>query len=433
VTAVAARRRPLGLLGQRNFRLLWTGETVSTAGNAMATVGVPLLAVTVLHASTFAVAALTAAAYLPWLVIGLPAGAWVDRLPPRPLMITCDVISALLFASLPVAAWTRTLSAPLVVAVALLVGAVNVFFATAYQVYLPSLVTRDELVEGNAKLQAGLSVASITGRGAVGLAQAVGTAPSLLFNAGSFLVSAACLLRIRQPAPVPVAARATVPAAAPPAPEPRVRSTVRAEVADGVRWVAHDPYFRPLTLYAALSNLAYSGNLALVVVFLVRVVGLGSLAVGLVTATGGIGGLAGALMAGRLARTFGSARTLLLVNLGSGLFSLLIPLTAPGPRIACYVAGSAVVSGGIIVSNVIAGSFRQEYCPPSMLGRATASMRLVAFGAVPLGALLAGALGTTLGVRNGLWVDLALYAASGSLLLTRSIRTARDLPRCPVS
>ena len=422
MTVVAERRRPLGLLGQRNFRLLWTGETVSTAGNAMATVGVPLLAVTVLHASTFAVAALTAAAYLPWLVIGLPVGAWVDRLPPRPLMITCDVLSALLFASLPVAAWIGILNTPLVVAVALLAGAVNVFFATAYQVYLPSLVTRAELVEGNAKLQAGLSVASITGRGAVGLAQAVGPAPSLLFNAGSFLVSAACLLRIRAPA---------APPATEPAPEPKVGTTVRAEVAQGVRWVARDPYFRPLTLYAALSNLAYSGNLALVVVFLVRVVGLGSLAVGLATATGGIGGLVGALISARLARTFGSARTLILVNLGSGLFSLLIPLTARGPRIACYVIGAAVVSAGIIVSNVIAASFRQEYCPPSMLGRATATTRLVAFGAVPLGALLAGTLGTALGVRNGLWVDLALYAASGSLLLTRSIRTTRDLPRRP--
>ena len=98
-------RRPGGLLWQRNFLLLWTGETVSQTGNAMAVVGVPLLAVEVLRASTFAVSALTAAAYLPWLVIGLPAGAWVDRLPPRPLMVTCDVVSALLFASLPAAAW----------------------------------------------------------------------------------------------------------------------------------------------------------------------------------------------------------------------------------------------------------------------------------------------------------------------------------------
>ena len=420
MTAADGRRRIGGLLRQRNFRLLWIGETVSTAGSMMATVAVPLLAVTVLHASTFAVAALTAAAYLPWLIIGLPAGAWVDRLPAGPLMIACDVISALLYASLPVAAWTGTLSTGLVAAVVLVAGAVNVVFATAYQVYLPSLVTPAELVEGNAKLQAGLSVAAVTGRGAVGLAQAVGAAPSLLFNSASFLVSAASLLRIRPAQRVP---------APRPAPEPPGRSSVRAEVGQGVRWVARDPYFRPLTLYAALSNLAYSGNLALVVVFLVRVVGLGSLAVGLVTATGGIGGLIGALTVGRLARAFGSARTLILVNLGSGLFSLLIPLTARGPRIACYVVGAAVVSGGIIASNVIAASFRQEYCPPSMLGRATASTRLVAYGAVPLGALLAGALGTALGIRNGLWVDLSFYAASASLLLTRNIRTVRDLPR----
>jgi len=432
VTAVTERRHsvPGGLLRQPNFRLLWIGETVSTAGNAMAAVGVPLLAVTVLHASTFAVSALTAAAYVPWLVIGLPAGAWVDRLPARPLMITCDVISALLYASLPIAAWTGTLSIGLVVAVALLAGAVNVLFATAYQVYLPSLVSPGELVEGNAKLQGGASVASVAGRGAVGLAQAVGAAPSLLFNAASFLVSAACLLRIRPPEP-------TVPA---PAPRDRAgvraevwRAGVRAEVGRGIRFVSRDPYLRPLTLFAALANLAYSGNLALVVIFLVRVVGLGSVALGLVTATSGIGGLTGALVAGRLARAFGTARTLILVEMGGGLCSLLIPLTARGPRIACYLIGAAVVSGAITAGGVIAASFRQEYCPAPMLGRVTASMRLVTFGAIPLGALLAGALGTALGIRTGLWVDLALYASSGSLLLTRSIRTAKDLPRRPGS
>jgi MFS family permease len=99
-----------GLLWHRNFRLLWIGETVSGAGNSMAAVGVPLLAVAVLHASTFAVSALTAAAYLPWLVIGLPAGAWVDRLPSRPLMVSCDIVSALLYGSLPVAAWIGVLT-----------------------------------------------------------------------------------------------------------------------------------------------------------------------------------------------------------------------------------------------------------------------------------------------------------------------------------
>jgi len=418
VTAVAERRRA-GLLRQRNFRLLWIGETVSTAGSAMAVVGIPLLAVTVLHAGTFAVAVLTAAAYLPWLVIGLPAGAWVDRLPTRPLMITCDVISALLFASLPAAAWIGVLSTGQVVAVALLAGAANVFFATAYQICLPSLVTKAELVEGNAKLQGAASVAAIGGRGAAGLAaEAIGAVPALLVNAASFLVSAGCLLRIRPPVPGPSA----------PA---RARPARRASVGEGIRFVARDPYLRPLTFYGAVANLAYTGNLALVVVFLVRVVGLGAAAVGLLTAASGIGSLLGALFAVPLARVFGTARALILACLGSGLAGLLIPLTGPGPRIACYVAGSATVAGGIAAGNVIVRSFLQGYTPPSMLGRVTASMRFLGQGAVPLGALLAGALGASLGVRIGLWAVLAIYAGSGSFLLTSPICTVRNLPARP--
>jgi predicted MFS family arabinose efflux permease len=416
---VRAAHRFGGLLWQRNFRLLWIGESVSGIGNAMAVVGIPLLAVTVLRASTFAVAALTAAAYLPWLVIGLPAGAWVDRLSCRPLMIGCDVISALLYASLPVAAWIGVLTTGQVVVVALLAGAANVFFATAYQVYLPSLVTVAELVEGNAKLQGSASVATIGGRSAAGLAaQAVGDATALLFNGVSFLVSAACLLCIRT--------------AAPPR-EPVARpTTVRAEVSQGIRFVVGDPYLRPLTVYGAVANLAYTGNLALVVVFLVRVVGLGPAAVGLLMAAGGIGGLLGALAAGRLARWLGTARALLLTSaLGTGLFGLLIPLTGTGPKLAYYVIGAAVVAAGIVVGNIIVGSFRQAYCPPEMLGRVGASMRFLAFGAIPLGALLAGGLGTALGVRNALWVILAIYALSGMLLLTRGIRTRRDLPGAP--
>jgi MFS family permease len=186
-----------------------------------------------------------------------------------------------------------------------------------------------------------------------------------------------------------------------------------------------------MTLYAAVANLAYTGNLALVVVFLVRVVGLGSAAVGLLLAAGGIGGVLGALMAPRLTRALGTARTLVLASLGAGLSGLLIPLTGPGIRLACYLAGSALIAGGISVSNVVAGSFRQEYCPPAMLGRAAASMRFLAYGMIPLGALVAGALGTALGVRNALWIVQVIFAVSALFLLTPRIRGARQLPRRP--
>jgi MFS family permease len=412
---VGAAGRFGGLLWQRNFRLLWTGETVSAVGNAMAVVGVPLLAVTVLHASTFAVSALTAAAYLPWLVIGLPAGAWVDRLPRRPLMIACDVASALLYASLPAAAWAGVLTTGQVIIVTVLAGAASVLFAASYQAYLPSLVTAPELIEGNAKLQGSASAAAIGGRGAAGLAaQMVGAATALLFNAGSFLVSAACLLSIRAAAP-PQAAR-------------KRATTIRAEIAEGVWFVARDPYLRPLTIYATTSNLAYGGVAALVVVFLVRVAGLSPAAVGLLMAAAGLGGVAGAVVARRLARRLGTARALLLATVVSGPFGLLIPLTGPAARTAFFVVGWAVVAAGVLIGNIITASFRQDYCPPSMLGRVTAGMRFLGFGGVPLGALAAGGLGTAIGVRQALWVVVAADALTGTLLLTRAIRSGKDLP-----
>ncbi len=285
-------------------------------------------------------------------------------------MIGCDVVSTLLFASLPAAAWTGVLTTGQVIAVALLGGTANVFFATAYQVYLPSLVTAAELTEGNARLQVGASAASISGRALAGLAaQAIGAAPALLFNAASFGVSAACLLRTRRPplrssaAPDPTRDLAPDPASSSAPPGTRGLS---AGIGAGLRLVVHDPYLRPLTLYPAAANLAYTGNLALVVVFLVRVVRVSPAVAGLLMAAGGFGGLLGAVAAPGLSRAFGSARGLVLVSLGTGLAGLLIPLTARGPWLACYLAGSMLIAAGIAVTNVIAGSFRQEYCPPSM-------------------------------------------------------------------
>jgi predicted MFS family arabinose efflux permease len=333
-------------------------------------------------------------------------------------MVSCDIVSALLYASLPVAAWAGVLTTGQVLAVALLAGAANVFFATAYQVYLPALVTPGELLEGNAKLQGSMSVATLGGSSAAGLAaKAVGDATALLFNAGSFLVSATCLLLIRaRPAPREPAKRAT---------------TVRAEISEGARFIVRDPLLRPMTIYAAIANLANSGSTALVVVFLIRVAGFGPAAVGLLMATTGAGGIAGAMVARRVARRLGTARALLLCMLGSGWFALLIPLTGPGPRAAFYVAGSAVLGAGGTAGNIILVSFRQAYCPPPMLGRVTASQRFLVYGTIPLGALMAGGLGTVLGVRNALWVMLGLFALSGTVLLTRSVRADKNLPDTP--
>ncbi len=392
----------------------------------MAVVGMPLLAVTVLHASTVAVAAITASAYLPWLIIGLPAGAWVDRLPCRRLMITCDIMSFTLYASLPASAWAGELTIAQVIAVALAAGSVSVLFTTAYRVLLPSLVAPEDLIEGNAKLQGSAAAAAIGGRAASGIAaEAVGAATALMFNAASFAVSAACLLAIRPAAPPPPAT------SAPPAARPA--TTLRAEIAEGTRFIRRDPYLRPLTLYGCAANLAYSGSTALVVLLLVRVIGLGPAAAGLLLAVSGFGGIGGALAARRLARRAGSARALLLCAAAGGLSGLLIPLAGPGPRAAFFAAGATTVSAAIAVSNIVIGSFRQAYCPPALLGRVTATMSLLVRAGIPLGALAAGAIAAAVGVRGALWVLMTCFALSAALLATPAIRSARNLPRQPAA
>jgi MFS family permease len=423
-----------GLLRQRRFRLLWIGETISQLGNAMAVVGVPLVAVTVLHASTFTIGVLAAAAWLPWLVIGLPAGAWVDRLPARRVMIACDVVSAVLYASVPVTAWAGVLTTGLLVAVQLGGGAASVLFMTAYQVYLPSLVEPGDLIAGNTKMQGSASAAAFAGPGLAGLvAQLLGAVTALLGNALSFLVSAGCLLGAGPARPGPARPRSRRPGSRRPghAAAPRAAASLHAEIGDGLRLVLRDPFLRQLSVFWAAANLALTGYAALLVVFLVRVVGLTPVWVGLLTAIPGIGGIVGALLTGRITARFGTARGLLGATLVGVPFGLLIPLTGPGPRLAFYAAGALVAFAGLAVGNIIIAAFRQSYAPPGMCGRVTATMRFLIFGTSPLGALLGGALGTALGIRDALWILLGAVTLSGTLLLTPALARRRDLPGPP--
>jgi predicted MFS family arabinose efflux permease len=408
------RTRPGGLLWHTNFRLLWFGETISQLGNAMAVVVMPLLAVTVLHASTLTVSTLVAAAWLPWLLIGLPAGAWIDRLPPRAVLITCDVISAALYASIPVAAWCHVLAIGQLLAVALLGGAASVFFSTAYTVYLPTLIGPEQLTEGNAKMFGAASAARLAGPGLAGLAaQAIGAASTLIFNAVSFLASAACLLRLPPGGGVD---------------RQKSARTIRADITDGLRMVIRDEYLRPMYLFGAAANLGLSGNAALAVVFLVRVIGVPAAAAGLLLAVPGVSGVVSALTARRLAARAGAARALLLAALAMIPFGLLIPLAGPGPRLAWYVAGTLIAATGTAVASIIVFSFKQRYAPREMLGRVSATSQVLLYATSPLGAVAAGALGNAIGVRPALWIMLTIAALSGLILLTPALTRHHDLP-----
>lgn len=413
-----ATRRIGRLIQQQAFRLFWIGGTISELGNRMANMAVPLLAVTTLHASTFTVGLLTAVAFIPWLLVSLPAGALLDRVGRRGVMITCDVTAALLFASVPVAAWTGTLTIAQVLAVALLAGTAAVFSQTAYQAYLPDLLPPGDLTVGNALVETSANAAALGGPGLGGyVVQALGAASSLLFNAFSFLVSAACLAR-------------TAPQAQARAAQPdRPGGSFRKDIGNGVRFVFRDGFLRPMTIWAAVTNFGLAGYDALVVVFLVRVVHAGAGLIGLLLASSGAGAIAGSLAAAWVTARLGTARGFLLTVFLAQPLILLIPLAGNGPRLAFFVAGSFCSSAGIALSNVIVVTFRQAYPPPGLRARTTASTWFLLNGVYLPGALLGGALGAWAGVRNAIWIMLATTALANASLLSRTLRQHRDLPQ----
>jgi MFS family permease len=413
-----ARRRG-GLWRQRDFGLFWAGETTSQIGSAVTVVALPLVAVQSLHASTFAVTVLTAAAWLPWLVIGIPAGAWVDRLPARPVMLACDVISLSAFASVPVAQWSGVLGVPQLVAVALTAGAASVLFSTAYEVLLPAIIDEADLIEGNAKLTGSRSAAQISGPGLGGaIAQAAGPATGLLADAASFAVSLACLAAVR---PRQHRQKATA----------RPGTSLTGDVMRGLRFVWRDPCLRAQTTFGATANLTLTGVDSLIVVFLVRTIGLPGGATGAIMAAFGIGGVLGALASRPLGQRFGTSRAILLTTTGCLPFALLLPLTRAGPGLAFAVTANLLTAAGVVASNIISSSFRQAYVPADMLGRVSSAVMTASFATMPAGALLAGLLAASLGVRPALWILAAGTSTSSLILLLSPMRRLHDLPRRP--
>ncbi|MBT2393901.1 MFS transporter [Streptomyces sp. ISL-1] len=404
-----------GVLRQRDFRLLWFGETARTLGNSVTAVALPLIAVVVLDADATAVGLLSAAVWLPWLVVGLPAGAWMDRVRRRPVMLACNVVSAVLYASVPVLAWLDALTFTHLLVVALAGGTTAVFFNTANHVYLPTVLAERDLLEGNSKLRASEAGTSVAGPGLAGVvAHVFGAVAGLLVDALTFLVSAVCLSSIH--------AQET-----PPKDDDRGGSLHR-QIAEGLRFVLKDRYLRPMVIYGAVVNLALMGYQAVQVVFLVRTVGISSGAVGLVLTAGSLGGIVGAMLAASIGRRFGTARGMLVMQLLTGPWALLMPLTSDGAGLLFFAAGAFVIGVGIVSCNVVLGSFRQMYCPPQLLGRVVATTMMLNHSTIPIGSLLGGFLGDALSPRAAMWITTGLLAPCWLILALGPMRAQRDLP-----
>ena len=398
----------------RNFLLLWSGQTVSETGSAVTQLALPLTAVVLLRASTFQVGALTAAATLAFALIALPAGAIVDRRAKRWLMIWCDVARMLIIGSVPLAAAFGALTMGQLYAVAIAAGVCTVFFDVSYQSYLPVLIGRDDLVEGNGKLGASQSFAQLAGPalggGLVGL---VGAARAMSADAISYAVSVASLLAIRTREEVP---------------HPDQRQKLRTEIAEGLSFVLRHPILRKIVACTGTANLFGSMAVALEFIFLIRILHVRPADTGLLIAVASLGGVAGGALSGRLSRRIGSARLIWFSMLVLSLPQLLVPLAEPGWRVAAFVVGLAGFWFSAVVYNVAQVSYRQAICPPRLLGRMNAAVRWIVWGTLPLGGLLGGALGTAVGVRTTLWIAFAGSWLAGWWVFFSPLRKMRDVP-----
>jgi MFS family permease len=407
-------RRRGGLWHHRAFRRLWIGETVSQFGTTVSQLALPLVAILVVHASTFDVGLLTACETAAFVVVGLPAGAWVERMRFRSVLIVNDLIRAVALGWIPLAKLLGVLTIGQLYAVALISGVSTVFFDVAYQSYLPQLVDREQLVEGNAKLQASESVSQIAGPSLGGLLIQVLTAPfAVLVDALSFLWSAAFVTAIRDRSPKP---------------ERKPDRHLRREIGEGLRFVLGNRILRAIAMCTATFNLFSSMTLAVFYVLLARDLHLSAGVIGLIGSTSAIGGLLGALTASRIAARFGQGPAIWISAAISGPCCFVAPFVHRDWTLALLAVAQLLMWTGVVVYNITQVSFRQGLCPPGLLGRMNATMRFLVWGTMPLGGLLGGVLGSAIGVRG----TLLVAAAGGSLaflpVFLSPLRRMRELP-----
>jgi MFS family permease len=421
---VASQPHRPSLWRQGDFMKLWTAQTISQFGDEITGIALPFVAITILGANAFEMGILGVVRFLPWILFTLPAGVWVDRMRRRPILIGADIARAAVLATIPIGFLAGWLTIWQVYVVSFLAGTLEVFFDIAYQSYLPSIVNRDELVEGNSKLELSRAGSSVAGPTVAGfLIQAVTAPIAIFFDALSYLgaVFFVALIRRHEPTPEP-----HDPADGRP---PSMWQEARA----GLGYVLASPYLRNIAACTGTLNLFGNIGGTVSLLYIVRPpdqggLGLSAGTVGLIFALGNIGVLLGALSGGRLAKRLGIGAVIIGTAALSGVALLAFPLAPPDDPFLVLVAGGLLTGFTTVVYNVNQVGLRQAITPDRMLGRMNATMRLIVWGTIPIGALIGGILGTTVGLVPTLWVS-ALGAFLGFLPVFFSpVRGLREIP-----
>lgn len=374
------------------FLRLWAGQSISVFGSVVGIAAMGFTAILFLHATPFELGLLSAARLAPGFLMGLVAGAWVDRLRRRPILIAVDFARAILLGTIPLAALLGSLRIEHLYAVTFLVSLLTVFFDVAYQSYLPSLIDGPQLVEGNSKLSATASVAEIGGFSIAGWLVARFTGPvTILIDAASFVVSALSVWSIRNPEPTPV---------------PSQHANMRREIAEGLNAVWHHPQLRAIAACTASSGFFTGIYGALVLLYMTRGLGFSTGVLGTIFAVGGVSSLLGAMAAPWLTRRFGSWRCMMAGLLLFGISILFVPVAQGATVVSALFLIWQQLSGdgAIAVYQINQVSTRQSVTPEALMGRVNASCEFLRLGAALAGSLTGGLLGELIGVRAALFI-----------------------------
>ena len=394
----APRREPDARTLHRDFTVYLVAAVAAKWGFNIAKVAIPLVAITSLGAGPGAAGALAAAGTAPFLLLGLPAGAWLDRVARRPVMIAMDLARFALIGSVPVAAAFSALTMTQLWLVVFLNGVATVFFDVAMQSHLPDLVggVGRRLIAANGRLGIVEQMALVGGPALAGWLVGVSTASAVLIaTALGYLWSALWIRRIQRPEPRRVEV---------------VRRPLAAEVREGLSFVRHNHTLRAIAIAGALVNFATAGTVAMLPLILVQELHWSESQLGLFLGAGGTGGLLGALYGERLSRLLGAGRSVLVIGLVIAPVSFVLPLVGqavPGPAAAL---AWALVIFKVGFDSVVLMSFRQHVTPPRLLGRVNGTLRVIFSGALTLGAAAAALVGDLSGPRTATWAACAALA-----------------------
>jgi MFS family permease len=401
----------------RGFLWLWGGQGISIFGEQFTSLAIPVLAVTLLHAVAWQMGILNAASTAAFLVVGLPAGAWVDRWLKRRVMIAADIVRAVALAAIPVLWYAGRLEIWELIVIVGIFGVASVFFDVGYQSYIPLLVKSEQVGPANSTLEATAQVARIGGPAIAGLLLTIVSAPGLIIvDAASYIVSFLTLSRIRD---TEVAA------------DPEQRQPLHKEIAEGVRFVARQPLIRSVAGTTATSNFFSTLGFTLYPLFALRILDIGSLGLGVTFSAGAIGGLLGATLTPRLANWIGEGRVIVVSAFVSGIAFIPVPLAAllHGPSaVPLLAAGEFLNMFCVLVYNITQVTLRQRLCPPRLLGRMNASIRCLVWGVMPISALIAGSLGGAVGIVPTMWVSFGGGMLAGLWVLFSPLPRMRELP-----